>query len=179
MQYKHMEIFTGRVGAIEELREFTGGCVLNFSVAETQRIKKGEEWVDGPTLWTRVTIFGDEARNVQRSIKPGTFVTVYGERKAQDYVAKDTNEKRTSQSVLAEQVSIAITKFNFVNELGNVNYSKDGIITLTPAAGDGTPAPKAKQPKAKSEKDPFSETEEPFGEGNDPFGDNDDPFGLA
>lgn len=163
---KHTERFTGRIGVLEDIRELpNGNCVVNFSVAETPRVKQGDKWEDGPTIWTNVSIFGDEARNLHRSVKPGTFVTVIGERKARDYTTKE-NEKRTVQSVVAEQVSIAITKFNYVEGIGNVNYSKDGTNVPSKPA-DNTQAP-----------------EDPFAKGNDglaedPFSENDDPFGLT
>ena len=172
MQFKHLEMFTGRVGVIEDLREFDGGCVLNFSVAETQKIKKNGKYEDGATLWTNVSIFGDEARNVQKSIKPGTFVTVLGERKARDYIVRDTNEKRTSQSVLAEQVSIAITRFNFISGMENINYNENGDSQPSKQpAGNTTP-----KTTTKSE-DPFAD--DVFGTSTDPFTDEDDPFGLG
>lgn len=167
---KHTEIFTGRVGQLQEVKELANGnCVVNFSVAETPRIKKDDQWVDGTTIWTNVSIFGDEARNFHRSVKPGTFVTVVGTRSAYEFTVKDTQEKRTNQTVIADEVSIAITKFHYVAEMGNVNYAKDGI----PAAGA---APKA-APKTKAA--PKAPAADPFAEGDvDPFGDDDDPFGL-
>lgn len=123
---KHFEVFTGNIGKVDEGKELSkGNYVVNFSVAETPRIKKGDEWVDGDTTWTNISIFGDEARNLERSVKPGTPVIVFGERRARTYTVKDTNEERTVQSIVAVQVGIAITKFNFVEKLGNVNYYED------------------------------------------------------
>lgn len=175
---KHFEIFTGRVGIIEEIKELANGnCVVNFSVAETPRVKKGNDWVDGTTIWTNIAIFGDEARNLHRSVKPGTPVVVIGTRQAREYTVKDTNEKRIIQSIVAEQVAIAITKFNYVEGVGNVNYAKDGT-----GNSGGT------QSKSKTEKDPFDSapasapaaSDDPFVDDSfkDPFGDDDDPFGL-
>lgn len=170
---KHLEMFTGRIGRVEELREFgnQGGCVLNFSVAETPRYKKGDEWVDGTTIWTNVSIFGDEARNLQRSVVPGTFVTVVGERRANEYTVKDSNEKRTAQYVVATQVAVSITKFNFINEIGSINYRKDSEPTIASTGGQSAPQSK---PASTPKDDPFAETT--FDD--DPFGNDDDPFGL-
>lgn len=166
---RHTELFMGRVGTLQEVRELgNGNCVLNFSIAETPRIKKGDDWVDGTTIWTNVTIFGDEARNLHRSVKPGTHVMVFGTRQASEYTTKDTNEKRVSQSVLAQQVGIAITKFDYVETLGNVNYAKEG--TAVPNTQSGT----AQNNTAKTDGNPFG------GDNADPFGAGaEDPFGLS
>lgn len=187
---KHYEIFTGRVGQIRDLTELqNGNCVVSFSVAETPRIKKADgSWADGVTIWTDVSVFGDEARNFVRSAKPGTFVTVTGTRNAREYTPKDSTEKRVVQQVVAEQLSIAITKFNFIESVGNVNYAKDG-------RGGGTQAPQQNYNQAapqqnqapqqnynQADPDPFKIDADPFAStsGNEnPFGSDDDPFKLG
>jgi len=172
---RHYEVFTGRVGVIGDIKELSNGnCVVNFSVAETPRIKQGDSWVDGTTIWTNVAIFGDEARNLHRSVKPGTFVTVWGTRQAREYTTKDTQEKRVVQSVVAEQVAISVTKFNFIEGVGNVNYAKEG--TSAPVSQAQTqPAPASVAAPATENADPFASVD--LGD-SDPFGDDDDPFGL-
>lgn len=178
---KHYEVFTGRIGYIEDIKELpNGNCVVNFSVAETPRIKKGDEWVDGTTIWTNVVIFGDEARNLHRSVKPGSVVTVFGNRQAREYTVKDTNEQRVVQSVIAEQVSIGITKFNYVEGIGNVNYSKGGTNTGSPANSGGKPSGSQPAQNNAPQNNPFDTGVDPFADQSfeDPFGDDDDPFGL-
>lgn len=175
---RHFEVFTGRVGQIRDLVELAeGNCVVNFSVAETPRIKKEDgTWGDGTTVWTDVSVFGDEARNFVRSAKPGTFVTVSGSRSAREYTVKDTSEKRVVQQVTAEQLAISLTKFHFVEEIGNVNYSKDGRGGSAPkSSGNKTSNAKQKPNNTKVDEDPFagnSDDSDPFG------GANDDPFNL-
>lgn len=175
---RHMELFMGRIGVIEDVRELANNnCVVNFSIAETPRIKEGDQWVDGPTIWTNVSIFGDEARNLHRSVKPGTFVMVYGERKAREYTPKDSNEKKIIQSVVAHQVGVGITKFNYVEGVGNINYAKEGYPGGTSAQGSSPAKP---QPKQEVKDNPFDDDpfdDDPFDD--NPFGDDDDnPFGL-
>lgn len=173
---RHREVFMGRVGQLQDIRELSNGnCVVNFSVAETQRVKKGDTWEDGTTIWTNVTIFGDEARNFHRSVKPGTHVIIIGSRQANEYTVKDTNEKRTSQSVLAEQVGIAITKFDYVDTLGNVNYKQEGTSVPSKQGQQNTQAAKTTQNNTApaTNDDPFA-----GGDAEDPFGADDDPFGL-
>lgn len=170
---RHTETFMGRVGVVDELKELpNNNCVLNFSVAETIRVKEGDNWVDGPTIWTNVTIFGDEARNLYRSVRPGTFVLVAGERRAREYTPKDSTEKRLVQSVIAQHVGVCITKFNYVESIGNVNYAKEGY-SVSPPPAVNTSKPSQPANKSKPKEDPFAETS--FGE--DSFND-DDPFGL-
>lgn len=179
---KHFEVFTGRVGRIGELKEFgDNGCVLNFSVAESLRKKNNQtqQWEDVATIWTEVTLFGDEARNFLRSVKPGTFVTVVGTRTAREYTPKDSTEKRTIQSVVADQVSVAITKFNFIEGIGSVggtggrsggSSSGGNNNTQSQPASQGTGSPS-------SNADPFASTD-PFAN-SDPFAsDGDNPFEL-
>ena len=180
---RHFEVFTGRVGQIRDLIELpNGNCVVSFSVAETPRIRKDDgTWVDGTTIWTDVSVFGDEARNFVRSAKPGVFVTVVGTRRAREYEAKDTKEKRVVQQVIADQVAISITKFNYVEGIGNVNYAKEGRGGGAPAQTQNAQASQqASQPAQTTQSDPFN-TEDPFNDtfanDNDPFGDGGDPFG--
>ena len=188
---KHYELFTGRIGRIDEQpKELSNGnCVVNFSVAETPRVRKADgTWEDGVTIWTDVAIFGDEARNLARSVKPGTFVTVWGDRRAREYIVKDTNEKRTVQSVVADQVAVSITRFNFIEGVGNINYAQErsGQTTTAPQVSEPRQATPPQAVKQAPEEDPFEKEatvteddsfDDPFSE--DFFGgDKDDPFGL-
>jgi len=171
---RHYEVFTGRVGVIEDIKELSNGnCVVNFSVAETPRIKKGDKWEDGTTIWTNIAIFGDEARNLHRSVKPGTFVTVWGSRQAREYTVKDTQEKRVVQSVVAEQVAVSITKFNYVEGLGNVNYASGAGTSNTQSPSQPSQPSQQQNQAPQSNADPFADTSN-----DDPFGNDDDPFGL-
>lgn len=169
----HIEIFTGRIGQIDkEVKELSNNnCVANFSVAETPRVKKGDNWVDGTTIWTNVAIFGDEARNLVKSnLAPGTFVTVFGNRTASEYTPKGTEEKRTSQSVIAEQVAVAITRWNFIEGIGNINYNEAGRGGGATGGTTSKASTKATSTETKADGGAF---EDPFGEGAD------DPFGLG
>ena len=174
---RHTEVFTGRVGQIRDLIEVNdNNCLISFSVAETPRVKKGDNWEDGVTIWTDVTIFGDMARNFKRSaIKPGTFVTVIGTRTAREWTPKDSNEKRVSQNIIAEEVGVALTRWHYVSGIENVSNGQGGGQSQQTQQT-------ASQPAA----DPFAggattggETEDPFAN-DDPFGGgSDDPFSLG
>lgn len=162
---RHTELFEGRIGSIDEPKDLgNGNWVVNFSVAETPRVKQGNDWVDGVTIWTNVAIFGDEARNLARSVEPGTFVVVSGTRKASEFVDKKTGEKRSSQSVIADTVAVSITKFNYVEGIGNVNYAKGETGSVAPKA-------KAKAKATAPQTDVFADaaSDDVFGGGGDPF----------
>lgn len=168
---KHLEVLTGRVGQIKDIHELSNrNCVVNFSVAETPRVKKGDKWEDGTTIWTNVAIFGDEARNFHRSVKPGTNVIVIGTRQASEYTARDSNEKRVSQSLVADQVGLAITKFDYVDAVGSVNYA---------AGENGSTSTNKKSSKKKDTKSSAPTGDDPFSKNAmDAFDEDDDPFGL-
>ena len=167
---KHMEQFTGRVGVIKDLIELNdNNCLLNFSVAETTRVKNKQsgQWEDGVTIWTNVTVFGDEARNFFKSVKKGTMVTVIGSRTARKYTPKDSTQEVVVQSVVAEQLSVAVTKFNFIEGVGNVGKSgSTGTASNTSTQTDTT---------AQIDEDPFA-TSSSGGSGDNPFGNDDNPF---
>ena len=148
---KHLEVFTGGVGKVNDLIELANGnCVVNFSLAETPRVKVGDNWEDGVTIWTDLSIFGDEARNFVKSVVPGTRVLVVANRSARKYTVKDTNEERTVQSLVVEEIGILINKFTFVKELGSVNYYKEGrgsgAQTSTQSRPQNKPASKQSGP---------------------------------
>lgn len=164
---KHTEIFTGRVGVIKDLIELQdNNCLLNFSVAETPRVKNKQtnQWEDGVTIWTNVTVFGEEARNFQKSVKKGTFVTVVGTRTARKYTPKDSNQEVVVQSVVAEQLAVSVTRFNYIEGVGNVGKAGSG--------SSGTPAQTSSQPNTRVDEDPFATSS---GDDN-PFGNDDNPF---
>lgn len=187
---KHYEIFTGRVGQVRDLVELqNGNCVVNFSVAETPRVKQQDgTWADGTTIWTDVSVFGDEARNLVRSVKPGTFVTVSGTRNAREYTPKDSTEKRVIQQVVADQVSVAITKFNFIESIGNVNHRGGNSGGAAPQQNynqsQGQPnynqQSQADPFNSNQNSDPFNADADPFSTpASDPFAADADPFNLG
>lgn len=69
---------TGNVGT--EPR--TNDNRLSFTLATTPRIKKDGEWVDGETIWFRVTLWG---RDAQLPISKGDKVMVTGRLQLRTY----------------------------------------------------------------------------------------------
>jgi single-strand DNA-binding protein len=71
--------FTGNVAFDPKLRTTANGVqVLDIRVATTPRIKRGEEWEDGGTLWYDVVCWNKLAANVNDSITKGDPVVVIG-----------------------------------------------------------------------------------------------------
>jgi single-strand DNA-binding protein len=56
----------------------TGAHVLDLRVATTPRIRKGDEWEDGGTLWYDVVCWNRLADNVAESVQKGDSVVVTG-----------------------------------------------------------------------------------------------------
>ena len=70
---------TGNVGADAQLNVTSnGGSVASFSLANTPRVKKNDEWTDGETVWFRCAVWGKEAENVATQVKKGMRVIVTG-----------------------------------------------------------------------------------------------------
>lgn len=71
--------FEGRLGGDLELRFVPSGqAVANVNVAVQQRVKKGDQWVDGNTTWYRVAVWGPAAENAVESLRKGDLVHVAG-----------------------------------------------------------------------------------------------------
>lgn len=72
-------VISGNVGAAVEWREderYDGRAT--FNLACTPSIRRGNEWVDLPTTWYRVTCWRKLAVNVQASVAKGDAVIVAG-----------------------------------------------------------------------------------------------------
>ena len=82
----------------------SGVAIVNFSVAVSQRQydKDRKEWVDGDTMFLRVSAFRDLAENIANSVTRGQRVIVSGKLKSRTY-EKD-GEKRTVFEVEADEV---------------------------------------------------------------------------
>ena len=80
---------TGYVGNDPGLKTTAAGLVwTQFRVGTTRRWRDTEtaEWVDGPTLWFTVKLWGEKARNAVDSIRKGTPVVVTGRLSEEPYV---------------------------------------------------------------------------------------------
>lgn len=101
---------TGNLTADPELR-FTpsGAAVASFTVAHTERVKDGNEWKDGDTLFIRCSVWRKQAELVGESLSKGDPVVVTGKLKQRSFEAKD-GAKHTVMEMDAETVAVALTR---------------------------------------------------------------------
>lgn len=93
----------GNLGRDPETRNTNGGsAVATLSIATTERVKKGEEWVDH-TEWHRVVCFGRTAENAARFLKKGRQVYVEGKLRTNKWKDKDGNDRYTTE-ILADNL---------------------------------------------------------------------------
>lgn len=89
---------TGNAGSDVELKFINGVrgdfAVANFSLAETPREKKGDEWVDGETIWWKVSVTGPLAESLADAPLKGTRLFVKGDLKSFEYKGKDGSMKQ-------------------------------------------------------------------------------------
>lgn len=80
----------------------SGAAVCEFSVAVSQRVKQGGDWVDGEPMYLRVTAWRDLAEHVAESLDRGQRVIVTGKLKMRSYESK--GEKRQSWEIDADEI---------------------------------------------------------------------------
>lgn len=112
----------------------SGKAVGTFSVAENKRKRDGDKWVDGPTSWTRVAVWGDYGENVIAALtevsKPR--VIVWGELRQRTWETED-GQKRSVHEVVADEVGLTM----------RFGYPSDWESTFTPKQRGDVPPPEA------------------------------------
>ena len=80
----------GNLSGEPELR-FTpsGVAVCKFRMAQTPRIKDGNEWKDGAPFWINVTAWRTLGENCAETLKPGMRVIVQGRLEQRTYDHRD------------------------------------------------------------------------------------------
>lgn len=90
---------TGTLGKDPELKFVQGKngefAVAEFSIADSQSEYKNGEWIDGVTVWYRVSVLGRQAETVTDTLTKGTRVKVFGTFKVSEYTAKDGTLKQS------------------------------------------------------------------------------------
>ncbi|MCF7547324.1 single-stranded DNA-binding protein [Pseudonocardia sp. WMMC193] len=95
--------FHGTVG--REIRinhsQRTGNAVVNFSIAinSRRRDQASGQWVDRPTVWKDVVVFGLLAANVYDTLATGMHVVVTGE-EVDDSFTKESREPGGEDTVI-------------------------------------------------------------------------------
>lgn len=102
----------GTIGSIYELRRVgkDNRAVIDFSVAVTPRVRDGEDWKDGDTIWTSVTAWGTLAENIEKSFKKGHRVFLVGStRMKPGYTNKEGVEVEARPFLLADYAGLEVT----------------------------------------------------------------------
>lgn len=87
-----------------ELRFTQGGTgICNFGVAVNRRYMQNNEWVDAPTNFFNVTVWGQYGENVAASLNKGDRVMVEGRLDFRKYENKDGIEV-TTHDIVADEV---------------------------------------------------------------------------
>lgn len=84
----------GRIGKDAEIR-FTasGACVVKFSIANTERKKQGDEWVDGDTGWYDVEYWPKDPEEARRFVK-GAYLCLKGRLKVDKWESQGTKHQK-------------------------------------------------------------------------------------
>jgi single-strand DNA-binding protein len=86
---------TGNIGNDPELRVTPqGSSVTSFSVANTPRVKKNNDWEDGETVWYRCFVWGKDATGAATELRKGTRVFLQGRFTVDTYVDKEGKERK-------------------------------------------------------------------------------------
>mgnify|MGYP006356262573 CR=1 FL=1 len=93
----------GNFGKDPEVRfAQSGTAVCNFSIGCSERVKKGEEWVE-QTEWVNVVCFGKTAEAVGQHMSKGSQVYVDGRMQTRKWQDKEGKDRWTTE-VLANRV---------------------------------------------------------------------------
>jgi single-strand DNA-binding protein len=96
----------GNLGADAELRKTPNGkLVTSFSLGNTPRIQKDNEWIDGETVWFRCFVWGKDATGAANELRKGSRVIITGRLSQNNYVTKEGTE-RTSLEINADAYGI-------------------------------------------------------------------------
>jgi single-strand DNA-binding protein len=100
--------FAGHLGSDPQRGKTDGGkTVANFDVAYTPRVRDGDEWVNGETVWYSVAAFGSTAEHVLRSLHKGDHVVVMGKQTDVEFTRKDESTG-IDHKVTADQVAASL-----------------------------------------------------------------------
>lgn len=123
-------VIVGNLGKDPELKESQSGKkYARLSVAWSERYKdRSGDYVDGPTTWVSVTVFGRQAENVVSSLGKGMMVVCSGDMRTELW-SSDQGEK---PAVAMTATIVAPALFSQV-----VTVSKDEQRQQPPAAPQG------------------------------------------
>lgn len=98
----------GNAGGDAELKFIKGTrgdfAVANFSLGETPREKKNDEWVNGETIWWKVSVTGDLAEWCADQALKGKKLFIKGDLKAFEFTNK-AGETKSGWEIRAKMIA--------------------------------------------------------------------------
>lgn len=127
---------TGILGRDAELRFTPGGtAVLNMSIAHTPRVKRGDQWEDGETVWIDVAVWAAKAEAVaELNLAKGSVVLVAGQLEAESWTSRE-GDKRNKLKIRANEVC-PVAKANRTAGQG-AGWNRDSKPATDPWGGGG------------------------------------------
>jgi single-strand DNA-binding protein len=79
--------------------------LVTFSLAHKPRERKGDQWVEGETMWFRVVLWGERGETLVDALRKGDQVLVQGTFKQTSFDGRD-GEKKTALEISATEVAL-------------------------------------------------------------------------
>jgi single-strand DNA-binding protein len=91
-----------------------GDAVANFTIAVNERVKQGNDWVDGEPSYYDATAWRNLAEQVTEHLRKGSRVIAVGKMKIEKYEAKDGTQ-RSKPAITVDEIGSSI-RFKPVGE---------------------------------------------------------------
>ena len=91
----------GHLGADPEIRITNDKKrVANFSIANTESYKKGDDWID-KTTWIRVTVWGEgSVKRIEKQARKGVYINLLGKLVSRTWTDRSGEEQTTLELVV-------------------------------------------------------------------------------
>lgn len=140
-----------------ELRFTQGGTAMcNLGVAVNRRYQQNGEWVDAPTQFFNITVWGQYGENVAASVNKGDRVLVEGRLEFREYESKEGHTVKT-HDIIADEVCVSlryatatVARIQRTTGQGPVSDAEHSRQSAQQSSPQGRPA------------DPIYSNEEPF-----------------
>lgn len=133
--------------------------VASGTIASTERYKKGDDWVDGKSLYLPFTVWGDMAENIaSANLEQGAQVTISGALHTRKFEDKQGQQRSVTEldvkdfSVSLKRATVQVTKTGG-QSAGRTAPAQQSPFQFQPAAdgvGDVWGAPGETYPAAES-----------------------------
>lgn len=104
-----------------------GDAVANFTIAVNERVKEGNDWVDGEPSYYDATAWRKLGEQVAEHFRKGSRVIVTGKMKIEKYEAKDGTQ-RSKPVVTVDEIGESIR----FRQLGDPKPTADDMEDIPP-----------------------------------------------